>query len=53
VPGEQFQQLGQPGRVVADPAPGQQLPVAVCQGDVVVIFSPVDPAVNIHPFLLT
>jgi hypothetical protein len=29
VPGEQFQQLGQPGCVVTDPAPGQQLPVAV------------------------
>jgi len=40
---------GEPGRVVADPAAGQQLPVAVHQGDVVVVFGPVDPAVNIHP----
>ena len=49
--GEQGQQLRQPGRVVADPAAGQQLPVPVNEGDVVVIFSPVDPAVHIHdPF---
>ena len=46
--GEQGQQGGQPGRVVADPAAGQQLPVPVDQGDVVVIFGPVDPAVHIH-----
>ena len=31
---EQVGQLGQPGRVVADPAAGQQLPVPVHQGDV-------------------
>jgi hypothetical protein len=35
--GEQGQQLRQPGRVVADPAAGQQLPVPVSQGDVVVV----------------
>jgi len=48
---EQVGQLGQPGRVVADPAAGQQLPVPVHQGDVVVGFGPVDPAVNVHPCL--
>ena len=48
--GEQGQQRRQPGRVVADPAAGQQLPVPVHEGDVVVIFGPVDPAVNLHPF---
>jgi hypothetical protein len=52
VPGEQGQQLGQPRCVVTDPAAGQQLPVPVHQGDVVMIFSPVDAAINIHPFLL-
>ena len=36
--GEQLQQPGQAGRVVADARPGQQLPVAVHQGDVVVVF---------------
>ena len=51
VPGEQGQQPGEPGRVVADPAAGQQVPVPVHQGDVVVIFGPVDPAVHVHPFL--
>jgi hypothetical protein len=45
---EQFQQLRQTGRVVADPAPGQQLAAGVDHGDVVMIFSPVDPAVNVH-----
>jgi hypothetical protein len=44
VPGEQFHQPGQPGRVVADPQPGQQPAVAVCQSDVVVVLRPVDPA---------
>ena len=48
--GEQGQQRREPGRVVADPAAGQQLPVPAGQGDVVVIFGPVDPAVNLHPF---
>jgi hypothetical protein len=52
VPGEQVQQRGEPGRVVADPAAGQQLSVPPRQGNVVVVFGPVDPAVNIHPFLL-
>jgi hypothetical protein len=42
--GEQCQQPGQAGRVVADPLVGQQLAVAVHQGDVVVVFDPVDPA---------
>jgi hypothetical protein len=46
--GEQGEQLGKPGPVVADPAAGQQLPVLVHQGDVVVIFGPVDPAVHVH-----
>jgi hypothetical protein len=34
---EQAQQRREPGRVVADPAAGQQLPVPVCQRDVVVV----------------
>ena len=50
--GEQGQQLREPGRVVADPAAGQQLPVPVRQGDVVVVFGPVDPAEHVHSFLL-
>jgi len=49
--GEQGQQPGQPGGVVADPAAGQQVPVPVDQGDVVVVFGPVDPAVHVHAFL--
>ena len=49
--GEQAEQLGQPGRVVADPAAGQQLPVPVHDCDVVVILGPVDPAVHVHAFL--
>jgi hypothetical protein len=44
VGGEQFQQPGQAGRVVADPQPGQQPAVAVHVGDVVVVFGPVDSA---------
>ena len=50
--GEQGQQRGEPSRVVADPAAGQQLAVLVHDGDVVVVFGPVDPAVNVHAFLL-
>ena len=46
--GEQAQQLREPGRVVADAAAGQQVPVRAGQGDVVVVFGPVDPAVNVH-----
>jgi hypothetical protein len=46
--GEQVQQRREPGRVVADPPSGQQLPVPVRQGDVVMVFGPVDPAVNLH-----
>ena len=46
--GEQAQQRGEPGGVVADAAAGQQLPVPVCQGDVVVVFGPVDPAEHVH-----
>ena len=42
--GEQVQQPGQAGRVVADPQPGQQPAVVVHEGDVVVVFRPVDPA---------
>ena len=49
--GEQAGQLGQPGRVVADPAAGQQPPVPVHHCDVVVILGPVDPAVHVHAFL--
>jgi hypothetical protein len=49
---EQGQQRREPARVVADPAAGQQLAVPVHDGDVVVIFGPVDPAVNVHAFLL-
>ena len=50
--GEQGQQFREPGRVVADPAAGQQLAVPVHDGDVVVILGPVDPAVNLHRVLL-
>jgi len=46
--GEQTQQGGEPGRVVADPAAGQQLPVPVGQGDVVVALGPVNPAEHVH-----
>ncbi len=46
--GQQAQQLGQPGRVVADPAAGQQRAVPVYQGDVVVVLGPVDAAEHIH-----
>ena len=42
--GEQVQQPGQAGRVIADPRPGQQPAVPVDEGDVVVVFGPVDPA---------
>jgi len=48
VPGEQPQQCRQAGRVVADPPAGQQLPVAIHNGDVVVIFGPVDAAEHVH-----
>jgi len=50
--GQQVQQPGRAVRVGAGPAAGQQLPGPVHQRDVVVVFGPVDPAVNIHPFLL-
>jgi hypothetical protein len=46
--GEQAQQDGEPGRVAADAAAGQQLPVGADEGDVVVVLSPVDPAEHIH-----
>jgi hypothetical protein len=49
---EQGQQHRQAGRVVANPAAGQQVPVPVRQRDVVVIFGPVDPAVHLHASLL-
>ncbi len=42
--GQQPQERSQPGRVLADAAAGQQLAVPACQGDVVVVFGPVDPA---------
>jgi hypothetical protein len=48
VPGEQFQQGGGPGRVVADAPSGQQLPGGVHQGDVLVVFGPVDSAEHFH-----
>jgi hypothetical protein len=51
VPGEQVQQLREPGRVVADAAAGQQLPVPVHHGDVVVVFGPVDAAEHVHDLL--
>jgi hypothetical protein len=35
--GEQFKQPGQAGRIVADPLAGQQLAVAVHEGNVVVV----------------
>jgi len=46
--GKQTKQLREPGRVVADAAAGQQLPVPAGQGDVVVVFGPVDPAEHVH-----
>ncbi len=46
--GQQGQQRGEPGRVVADAAAGQQPPVLVRPGDVMVIFGPVDSAVHVH-----
>jgi hypothetical protein len=47
--------LAEHGRVVADPAAGQQLAVPVGQGDVVVVLSSVDAAEHIHgqPVLLS
>jgi hypothetical protein len=51
VAGEHVQQGGQPGRVVADAAAGQQLPAPVDQGDVVVVFGPVDAAKHFHEAL--
>jgi hypothetical protein len=44
VSGEQFQQPGEPGRVIADPRPGQQPAVPVHDRDVVVVLRPADPA---------
>jgi len=49
VVGEQVQQPGQPGRVIADPQPGQQLAVTAGEGDVVVVFGPVDAAEYVQP----
>ena len=46
--GEEPQQRGQPGRVVADPLPGHDRPGRVHQGDVVVALRPVDSAENIQ-----
>jgi hypothetical protein len=46
--GEQFQQPGQPGRVVADPLTAQQAAVAVDERDVVVVFGPVDSAKDVQ-----
>jgi hypothetical protein len=46
--GQQGQQPREPGRVVADAAAGQQPPVLVHQGDVMIIFGTVDSAVHVH-----
>ena len=46
--GQQGQQHREPGRVVADAAAGQQPPGLVRQGDVMMIFGPVDSAVHVH-----
>jgi hypothetical protein len=48
MPGQQARQRRQPGRVIADPAAGQQLPIAIDQGDVVMILGPVDAAEDVH-----
>jgi hypothetical protein len=40
--GEQLQHSGEPGGVVADAAFGDQRAVGVDQGDVVMVFGPVD-----------
>jgi len=53
VRGQQRQQLGEPGHVVTDPYPGAHLPGFVDDGDVVVSLGPVDPAPQLHPFLLS
>jgi hypothetical protein len=42
-PGEQFEQPGEPGRVVADPGLGHHLAGLVEEGEVVVGLGPVDP----------
>jgi hypothetical protein len=46
--GEHGQQLGEPGRVVADPPLGHDGAVRGDQRDVVVVFGPVDPASDLH-----
>ncbi len=46
--GEQGQQRGQAGCVIADSLSGQQSAISVDQGDVVVILGPVDAAENVH-----
>jgi hypothetical protein len=43
VSGQQLDQVGEPGRVVADPLPRHQPPFRVDDGDVVVGLCPVDP----------
>jgi hypothetical protein len=51
VPSEQFQELRQASRVVGDPAAGQQLPVAIDEGDEVVILGPVDATEHVGAFV--
>jgi hypothetical protein len=50
--GEQFHQVPVACRVVSDPAFGQQLAGAVDDGNVMVAFGPVDPAVEVQSVLL-
>jgi hypothetical protein len=45
---QQLQQRAEPGRVVADPPPGQQGAVLVDQCNVVMVLGPVDPAEHRH-----
>ena len=51
--GEQFQQLPKAGSVVIDAPLGDHLPAIVDNGDVVVVFCPIDPTKRFQssPFL--
>jgi hypothetical protein len=51
--GEHGQQLGEPGRVVADPPLGHNRTVRGDQRDVVVVLGPVDPAGDLHRSVLS
>ena len=46
--GQEFEQLAQTGRRVRDAAVNQQLALVVNQCDVMMVFLPVDPAVDAH-----